>query len=438
MLIEKDRALRRAAARALGRIGPKAKPAVPALAKLLKDGDVLLRWSTAKALGEIDPAAPTAAAVLAEALKDKNREVREAAASALGKTIPGMKATELEAKKIKALIADLAKIDEPDMGFSPTMGGTGFAPIESSVDYQALIFGAAATNRNEAFTALVELGPMALPFLLESLDDKTPTKLDMAHGFGFGCMWLAHEICGNPLNPREIKVLPDVDGPSDSSWWDVEEGEIGRYTVTVGDICFVAIGQITNRSYQAVRYQPTGCVVVNSTVQDKKLASEVRAIWGTSDYRQELLDSLLLDLQTRHYGYSQSGAAMRLVYYFPGTAEDLIISRLDELESAEVSATPMVDRGGVADMVSHILWSKSPKLCAKVLEIFGRTTDTETLLAIMPTLGKEHDELVFQRLTAQLDAWPQDRRDSIFEARVCWSHWEIVFPSAPRKCFANS
>ena len=31
-------------------------------------------------------------------------------------------------------------------------------------------------------------------------------------------------------------------------------------------------------------------IVINSTVHDKHLATEVRAIWGKLDYRQKLLD----------------------------------------------------------------------------------------------------------------------------------------------------
>jgi hypothetical protein len=35
------------------------------------------------------------------------------------------------------------------------------------------------------------------------------------------------------------------------------------HVVTVGDLCFVALGQIVNRSSAAVRHQPTGGLVIS-------------------------------------------------------------------------------------------------------------------------------------------------------------------------------
>ena len=101
------------------------------------------------------------------------------------------------------------------------------------------------------------------------------------------------------------------------------------YRFKVGDICFIAIGQITNRPYKALRYQRTGCHVVNSTVRDKLPAAEVRAIWGKADHRRKLLDFLLTDLEGP-VGFDESGAAMRLTYYFPEAAEEIIAARLQQ------------------------------------------------------------------------------------------------------------
>ena len=126
---------------------------------------------------------------------------------------------------------------------------------------------------------------------------------------------------------------------------------VGQYTVKVGDLCFVAVGQITNREYAAVRqpFMPFGFVSgadVNSTVENKEVAAAVRAIWGKSDYRQKLLDSLLLDFQTGN----DARAATRLLFYFPDFAEDLILARLDEAEKPDDV------------LVGAVSWSTSPKL----------------------------------------------------------------------------
>ncbi len=58
------------AAKALGKIGPEARAAVPYLIKLLDDRDMMLRWAAAGALGEIGPRDPAVIPALERALND--------------------------------------------------------------------------------------------------------------------------------------------------------------------------------------------------------------------------------------------------------------------------------------------------------------------------------------------------------------------------------
>ncbi len=338
--------------------------------------------------------------------------------------------TEAEIKRIKGLIADLAKTDSPDFGLSPTLTGDAFAPVASSGHFSGGLLTFHGLKRNSAFTSLVELGPRALPYLLESLDDKTPTKLTIKHHFGFGGMWFGHEIRGNSVNKHETEVLADVKEDKDFP------KDLHEYAVKVGDICFVAVGQITNRSYNAVRYQPTACIVLNSTVQDKKLAAEVRAIWGKSDHRQKLLDSLLVDFHTRGHrsDYLQTGAAMRLAYYFPEATEDLVLARLKELEIAK-QITPRDVR--VEDFVRAVSCSTSPKLRAELLDIFRTTKDSQALLAALPGIGKEHDELVFRRIAEQLDGVPKNERVPYGESYSLLIALGDRFPARAEGMFQN-
>ncbi len=78
------------AAQALGRIGPEAKAAVPALIKaLVDDPRNTVRSHAAQALGQIGPEAKAAVPALIEALKDENENVRNAADGALRKITDG-------------------------------------------------------------------------------------------------------------------------------------------------------------------------------------------------------------------------------------------------------------------------------------------------------------------------------------------------------------
>ena len=108
---DKRKGVRQTAAWALGKIGPEARAAIPALSELCKDKDEGVRQFAAQALGRIGPAAipaltellkckygptqrgarqalkkigPAAVPALLELLKDKNRSVQKAAVDALG------------------------------------------------------------------------------------------------------------------------------------------------------------------------------------------------------------------------------------------------------------------------------------------------------------------------------------------------------------------
>jgi HEAT repeat protein len=72
----------------LGRLGPEAAAAVPALTEALKNPNTLVRQNAALALGEVGPAAKGAVSALAEVLRDPEWVVRRQAALALGRLGP--------------------------------------------------------------------------------------------------------------------------------------------------------------------------------------------------------------------------------------------------------------------------------------------------------------------------------------------------------------
>lgn len=196
-----------------------------------------------------------------------------------------------QARKIRKLIGTLSSIDRPDYGFSSTMSGQAFLPVDGQTESTAFVITNHGLESSSALRELVGLGPDALPLLLEALDDQTPTKIKL-HPSAMGVMWFDQEMSGNPLNLLEVQTLKmddesaEVTGP---------EEYVKEYTVKVGDICFVAIGQIVGRSYAAVRYQPTACIVINSPTHDPELASKVRKIWRSEKPREFLFQSLLRD-----------------------------------------------------------------------------------------------------------------------------------------------
>jgi hypothetical protein len=314
----------------------------------------------------------------------------------------GPAATADTAARIKRLIADLAQIDSPDYGLSPSMSGQAFLPIPGRNIEGAggMLLTDHGLRSSDSLRELVKLGPVAMPFLLDALDDTTPTKLTVSRS-PLGGMWFANELRGNPANAREQAILLR------DRWLDdgVSENSIDSYTVTVGDVCFVAIGQIVGRVYQAVRYQPSGCVVVNSPTQDADLCRQVRAIWSSDNPRQKLFDSLLFDYFTRGVfnGYALDGwsvgsklqveAALRLLYYFPTESAPLIADRLRSLEvyrtgppSSQPASPEELDAfmkrevaNGVraAAFIEAVKWSDAPEIRAALAEIKARSDDPD-------------------------------------------------------------
>jgi HEAT repeat protein len=83
-----DEPNRQFAIHALGRIGPGAKAAAPALMQMLKDEVYYIRAGAAEALGRVGCDAKSAVAELVKALNDDNAHVRRHAAEALDRIDP--------------------------------------------------------------------------------------------------------------------------------------------------------------------------------------------------------------------------------------------------------------------------------------------------------------------------------------------------------------
>jgi hypothetical protein len=336
-----------------------------------------------------------------------------------------------EANEIKQLIRTLEAIDSPDFGISGTMNGDAFLPIAGMSQPSVVLFTNHQLKSSPELRQLVALGPKSLPFLLDSLDDKTPTKLVLNHGGGFGAMWYANELWGNAMNPIEQRIL--ASNPHKPAF---NEEHIETYTVKIGDVCLVAIGQIVGRAYQAVRYQPSACIVINSPTHDAKLCQQVRDIWSSQDASQRLLDSLLLDYATEGVsngksldGWSigsglQVAAAMRLLFYFPDESVELIANRLDKLEVAangpgrgsmhspeelEGYRKQCVANGvSTVDFVEAVAWCSEPRIKAAMLRVFKRATDPDVVVATLRTMGSDNPGLVRERLDRMIDALPSE------------------------------
>lgn len=173
----------------------------------------------------------------------------------------------------------------------------------------------------------MHFGLAVLPALLRHVDDKRPTKLVLGQGRGPQERVFADEYDARHRSSQSTQCAADArcepEKPFDKP-----------YTVKVGDICFVLIGQIVNRQLNAARYAPPRKFVVNSPVESPALADLVRVDWtGIDD--DGLKDSLLADL--RGAGPNGDGALRRLRYYFPATYAALAGADLEKRKAFETA-----------------------------------------------------------------------------------------------------
>ncbi|OWK42336.1 hypothetical protein [Fimbriiglobus ruber] len=330
---------------------------------------------------------------------------------------PRAPATKEKSDRIQALIARLAEVDRPDVGYSQTFGGYAFLPVPGHVQMGSMTVTNHGLKFSQPLHDLVALGPDALPLLLEALGDKTPTKLTFQHGdpnaiSRDGTTWFSDELPGNPINPRDAKL---IDSPSR----ELKDGDhVDKYPVKIGDLCFVAIGQIVGRPYMAARYQMTACTVINSPVEDRAFRERIQKIWASDDPTRTLFESLLVDYRTTgmpeagwNYGSNyQTGAALRLLYYFPEEFAPIIAARLNSFDVGKVEEDKESTRQGIAnggvvvdEFVHAAAWCKEPAVRAAVRGIFRRTTNVYVFVEAAEAIGTDEAKLIVEKGNQLLD-----------------------------------
>ncbi|MCC6575194.1 MAG: hypothetical protein IT462_15565 [Planctomycetes bacterium] len=295
--------------------------------------------------------------------------------------------------EIDALIDDLGKVDVSSPGTASFSTGFGFAPLPENDYASVLILTHEDMGYHPSFTKLVALGPKAIPALLDALEDPTPTSLMAGGGFISWCRE-GHELDRGELNEAERKALAAFPYPYNDEgdfeqpdFWEPPKGKHDwevHYRVKVGDLCFAILGQITNCHLHAVRYQPSGGLMINSPVHDPWLADCLRAIWKNSEPAARLKRTLLADLRsTNDRNRRRSpGAATRLLYYFGEQCALDVLARLDRENWLRYPRS--------VDFINAIRFSTAPAAQARLAHLFRATADIPVADSILPViLAKE-------------------------------------------------
>jgi hypothetical protein len=216
-------------------------------------------------------------------------------------------------KHIERLIDDLTSIDTLSPGVDPDDVYSGFIASEKPLKLQMGLLGPPVPAVPPSMRDIVRLGVAALPALIDHLSDGRPTRFkikpdDPAETVGGTYFGTEYE----PRHGRSQSPDPMDEGRR------VKNG----YTVKVGDICYVLIGQIVNRELIAVRYQPTMLVFINSPVESPQLVVGIKRDWGglnAADHKAQLLADLRAGGELWYF----APALERLRFYYPDTYSGL-------------------------------------------------------------------------------------------------------------------
>jgi hypothetical protein len=204
----------------------------------------------------------------------------------------------------EALVDALTSIDAPAPGLVGTATYEAFIAIEQAPRFSGGILGTPQPAVPLQMRELGRRGVSALPTLPAHLNDARPT------GLVVGGEFFMFQVFAGEYSPR-TPPCGRCRREELREWSDFA----GSYTVKVADICFVLVGQIVNRNLVAVRYQPTGGLVVNSPIETPALALRTRLEWdglGAEAHEQSLLSDI--DGGARPIFFNPALARLRCYY----------------------------------------------------------------------------------------------------------------------------
>lgn len=185
---------------------------------------------------------------------------------------------------------------------------------------------------------LIRLGVRAVPALVRHLSDRRETKFIENHSDGGVAMWFTDEYdprFGDPQRqPKNVNTPIEVLSRSSLV-------PNMTYTFKVGDLCYLAIGQIVNRELVVTDYEPTAQEYINSPIHSPTLAQAVAKDWG--DLTPEAHRRQLEQDANRNWPAAGADAVKRLLYYYPKDGERVALKLLNRRADAFFDEQVLVD-----------------------------------------------------------------------------------------------
>ena len=282
-----------------------------------------------------------------------------------------------------ALIDKLVQVTERDPGYRSIRSGSDFLPLW--LPPSALSF-ASATPAPCAIRSIVECGALAVPQLIAHLDDERPSKIVIVgrDQFPSTVPLDGSGLCFTDQYDYNLRTTQKPDGVNHDPLLRNRPGP-QTHVVTVGDLCFMALGQIVNRGFWAVRDHRIPCI--NSPCYSKALREVVTKEWGQLTPQRHQA-SLVRDIQESDGEQRREGATLRLGYYYRDALEPLALQTASRARLVLWASLPIL-LCGLALIYFPALRHPAGIFALAILVLAAGLVDSEAalLLAQASTLG---------------------------------------------------
>jgi ankyrin repeat protein len=284
-------------------------------------------------------------------------------------------------KEIQKLIDQLVELGEGDVLYSDFGASLTFLPLHRPRGnvvgfHDGNLLSRYPPGHADTVRELAKFGVAALPHLAAHLNDKRPTRI----------------VVEQARVDRSGRIDWNVrtDGPLAAADDDMEPDDAPRqsYTLTVGDLCLLTIGQIVNRGFHPVHQTPNDGWI-RSPNRSKELRDKVRETWAGLTPRSHR-DSLVEDFLKPDSDSRWHGAYERLAYYYPDTLEPLLLKFLARRDQAGETLSEEDWRGRIFE---GLICDRSAKVDRAFCNLLTTITDDDYLAGAcrMRLIGRGFD-----------------------------------------------
>ena len=316
-----------------------------------------------------------------------------------------------DAPDYEAMVAALVNIKAPGFGYSEVPSGLEFLPYRDSSKASLRSFdtnGTPPPGQTIApapeMVALVSAGVDVVPTLLQHLTDSREVTTVRPPPAMYGEIRIEYDSYSSGQHPVDFRELSRARNRNGSG-----TSLMRPHRITVGDLCFVALGQIVNRDFNTVSYEDD-YLYICSTSRDNSFAEVIRSQWKSltaESHRQ----SLRSDFDSADSYMRRSGAYQRLSLYYPEETEALVLQHLNRT---------VIDYDRVENLRQRLFYRVDPQAWDPIIAGVRQQPNSDALLSgLRESL---FNDLEYLESDDMMGRWESHSGGDLRETKLMLSH----------------